>query len=237
MRHMSDESKPNVGNPLWLLAELTYRCPLHCVYCSNPVEYTRYQSELSTDSWLKVLREGRELGFVQLGFSGGEPLVRDDLEVLVRGARSHSAQLAGLDSGAQRFPEPHAHLRSQAQDRAPHQAAWLPDGAQRRAASPQSRPYRADPLDGRAAWRRVHRTCQYSVLWMGLSQSRTSAAFARTARACRGGDAPFSRARGLKHQGLFRRIGLLRKTAEAVHERMGFGLHGGHAGRGSAAMP
>jgi PqqA peptide cyclase len=71
------------GNPLWLLAELTYRCPLHCVYCSNPVEYTRYRSELSTDTWIRVLREGRELGFVQLGFSGGEPLVRDDLEVLV----------------------------------------------------------------------------------------------------------------------------------------------------------
>ena len=76
------------GNPLWLLAELTYRCPLHCVYCSNPVEYTRYRSELSTDTWIRVLREGRELGFVQLGFSGGEPLVRDDLEVLVREAHT-----------------------------------------------------------------------------------------------------------------------------------------------------
>src|SRR5258708_20292381 len=82
------EAEPKAGNPLWLLAELTYRCPLHCVYCSNPVEYARYQSELSTDSWLKVLREGRELGFVQLGFSGGEPLVRDDLEVLVREAHA-----------------------------------------------------------------------------------------------------------------------------------------------------
>jgi PqqA peptide cyclase len=74
------------GNPLWLLAELSYRCPLHCVYCSNPVEYTRYQGELSTDSWIRVLREARQLGCVQLGFSGGEPLVRDDLEVLVREA-------------------------------------------------------------------------------------------------------------------------------------------------------
>lgn len=76
------------GNPLWLLAELTYRCPLHCVYCSNPVEYTRYRSELSTDAWVSLLREARELGCVQLGFSGGEPLVRDDLEVLVREAHT-----------------------------------------------------------------------------------------------------------------------------------------------------
>jgi pyrroloquinoline quinone biosynthesis protein E len=76
------------GNPLWLLAELTYRCPLHCVYCSNPVEYTRYRSELSTAAWITVLREARELGCVQLGFSGGEPLVRDDLELLVREAHA-----------------------------------------------------------------------------------------------------------------------------------------------------
>lgn len=78
-------SKPSP--PLWLLAELTYRCPLHCVYCSNPVDYTAYAEELSTEEWLRVLRQGRELGAAQLGFSGGEPLVRHDLEVLVAEAR------------------------------------------------------------------------------------------------------------------------------------------------------
>jgi len=83
-----DGSRPRAGNPLWLLAELTYRCPLHCVYCSNPVDYIRSGAELSTDSWLKVLREGRALGAVQLGFSGGEPLARRDLETLVREARA-----------------------------------------------------------------------------------------------------------------------------------------------------
>jgi PqqA peptide cyclase len=78
-------SKP--GNPLWLLAEVTYKCPLHCVFCYNPVDYTRYGEELSTDDWLRVLRQGRELGATQLGFSGGEPLIRDDLEIMVREAR------------------------------------------------------------------------------------------------------------------------------------------------------
>ena len=45
--------------PLWLLAELTYRCPLHCVYCSNPVDYARYGAELATEDWLRVLRQAR----------------------------------------------------------------------------------------------------------------------------------------------------------------------------------
>ncbi len=78
---------PHISGPLWLLAELTYKCPLHCTFCYNPVDYTRYGDDLSTHDWLRVLREGRALGAAQLGFSGGEPLMRDDLEILVAEAR------------------------------------------------------------------------------------------------------------------------------------------------------
>jgi PqqA peptide cyclase len=76
-----------IGPPLWLLAELTYRCPLHCVFCYNPVDFARQEDELDTQGWLRVLRQGRQLGAVQLGLSGGEPLVRDDLELIVAEAR------------------------------------------------------------------------------------------------------------------------------------------------------
>lgn len=71
------------GPPLWLLAELTYRCPLHCVFCYNPVDFAKTSAELSTSAWLRVLREARAAGSVQCGFSGGEPMLRDDLEELV----------------------------------------------------------------------------------------------------------------------------------------------------------
>lgn len=74
---------PRPGPPLWLLAELTYRCPLHCVFCYNPVDFAQQQDELDTEDWLRVLREGRALGAVQCGLSGGEPLLRDDLEAIV----------------------------------------------------------------------------------------------------------------------------------------------------------
>jgi len=69
--------------PLWLLAELTYRCPLHCVFCSNPVDHMAHRDEMGTEDWRRVLTEARALGAVQLGFSGGEPLLREDLEELV----------------------------------------------------------------------------------------------------------------------------------------------------------
>ena len=73
----------NVKPPLWVNAEITFRCPLHCLFCYNPLDYTGHGPELSTDDWVRVLREGRALGAVQLGLSGGEPLLRKDLEILV----------------------------------------------------------------------------------------------------------------------------------------------------------
>ena len=54
-----------IGPPLWLLAELTYRCPLHCVFCYNPVDFARDEAELSTEDWLRVLGEARALGILQ----------------------------------------------------------------------------------------------------------------------------------------------------------------------------
>lgn len=75
------------GPPLWLLAELTYRCPLQCPYCSNPLDFARSHDELSTAEWIEIFRQAREMGAAQLGFSGGEPLVRQDLVELIEAAR------------------------------------------------------------------------------------------------------------------------------------------------------
>jgi pyrroloquinoline quinone biosynthesis protein E len=78
-----------IPKPFWLLAEITYRCPLHCAFCYNPTDYvTHTQNELDTASWLKVLRDARKMGALQLGISGGEPLLRDDIEELVAEAGS-----------------------------------------------------------------------------------------------------------------------------------------------------
>ena len=74
--------------PYTLVAELTYRCPLRCVYCSNPLDWARHADGLATADWLRVFREAEALGVVQLNLTGGEPLLRDDLEALVEGARA-----------------------------------------------------------------------------------------------------------------------------------------------------
>ncbi|MBA3259658.1 MAG: pyrroloquinoline quinone biosynthesis protein PqqE [Gemmatimonadales bacterium] len=73
--------------PTTLLAELTHRCPLHCPYCSNPLEMVRAAGEIGTEDWKRVFTEARALGVLQLGLSGGEPLIRKDLEELAAHAR------------------------------------------------------------------------------------------------------------------------------------------------------
>ena len=88
-----------VGPPLWLLLELTYRCPLHCVFCYNPTDFANTGSELGTEDWMRVLRQARALGAVQLGLSGGEPLVREDLEPIVAQAHTLGFYINLITSG------------------------------------------------------------------------------------------------------------------------------------------
>lgn len=85
--------------PTTLLAELTHRCPLHCPYCSNPLEMVRAQGEMGTEDWKRVFTQARELGVLQLGLSGGEPLVRKDLEELAIHARSLGLYTTLVTSG------------------------------------------------------------------------------------------------------------------------------------------
>jgi len=86
-------------NPLALIAELTHRCPLHCVYCSNPLELQSRSNELSTETWSRVFQEAAQLGVLQADFTGGEPLARTDIIGLVRAARAAGLYLNLITSG------------------------------------------------------------------------------------------------------------------------------------------
>src|SRR5271155_1701911 len=77
------ENTTAVTAPYAILAELTHRCPLRCPYCSNPLQLKMKSEELSTDDWLSVLEQATEIGVLQVHFSGGEPLLRNDLGVLI----------------------------------------------------------------------------------------------------------------------------------------------------------
>ena len=88
-----------IPNPLALVAELTHRCPLHCVYCSNPLELTKRENELPADTWSRILREAADLGVLQVDFTGGEPLARPDLVDLIHAARAAGLYASLITSG------------------------------------------------------------------------------------------------------------------------------------------
>jgi pyrroloquinoline quinone biosynthesis protein E len=98
------------SNPLLLIAELTYRCPLHCAYCSNPTEIaesSRYRDELPTEDWTRVLGEAADLGVLQLALTGGEPMARRDI-VDITQASFDNGMYATLVTSALPFPRKRA---------------------------------------------------------------------------------------------------------------------------------
>jgi pyrroloquinoline quinone biosynthesis protein E len=86
-------------HPTTLLAELTHRCPLHCPYCSNPIDMIRAEREIATEDWKRTFTQAKALGVLQLGLSGGEPLIRKDLEELAAHARSLDLYTTLVTSG------------------------------------------------------------------------------------------------------------------------------------------
>src|SRR5438105_938602 len=124
------------SRPYALLAEITYRCPLHCPYCSNPVTVksavpngeqaepialgiahtTTNNGELTTEEWKRVIREAAELGVLQIGFSGGEPLVRRDLPALIEAARQANLYTNLITSGVGLTDERTRELRDRGLD-------------------------------------------------------------------------------------------------------------------------
>lgn len=88
-----------IGNPLSLIIELTHRCPLHCVYCSNPLEMQARQNEVDTAVWKRVIDEAAKMGMLQLNFTGGEPTVREDLAELIQHGRGSGLYSNLITSG------------------------------------------------------------------------------------------------------------------------------------------
>lgn len=91
----------DINLPLTLIAELTYRCPLRCPYCSNPTNYgdSKYRQELTTEYWLELIKQAANLGVLQLGFTGGEPMLRQDLELMVETAAATGIYTSLITAG------------------------------------------------------------------------------------------------------------------------------------------
>jgi PqqA peptide cyclase len=100
--------------PSTLIAELSYQCPLHCPYCSNPTDIgaERYHHELETHDWIRAFQQARGLGVLQLALTGGEPMLRRDLVALCEGARDAGLYSSLITAGTLFTPERARALKS-----------------------------------------------------------------------------------------------------------------------------
>lgn len=81
--HYTADKKPVV---VW---NVTQRCNLHCAHCYSSSKNRHYPGELDTEAGRELLRDLAEFGVPTVLFSGGEPLMRDDLFELAAAARDH----------------------------------------------------------------------------------------------------------------------------------------------------
>jgi pyrroloquinoline quinone biosynthesis protein E len=102
----------SVPRPFSILAELTHRCPLHCPYCSNPLELAKRENELGTEDWKRALGQAAELGVLHVGFSGGEPLLRTDLAALIAAGRQVGLYSNLITSGLVLTPQRATELKN-----------------------------------------------------------------------------------------------------------------------------
>ena len=143
---MSDEPRPYT-----LVAELTYRCPLRCVLLLEPARAARASGrELDTATWRGCCR-GRGAGRVQVNLTGGEPLLRDDLEELVEEARGLELYTNLITSGVPLDPR--------AAGASCARAAWTPCSSRSRTSIRE----RAERIAGP---RRVRRTSWQVARWV-----------------------------------------------------------------------
>jgi PqqA peptide cyclase len=122
-----------IPNPLALIAEITHRCPLRCVYCSNPLQMVGAKAEISTGDWVRVFQEAQALGILHLHLTGGEPVARADLKELVEGAHASGLYTNLITSGIG-LPEPRLaalvdagldHIQLSFQDSRDEPARWI----------------------------------------------------------------------------------------------------------------
>src|ERR1041385_2361367 len=89
---------PATTRPQSLICEVTHRCPLHCLYCSNPIEMQKTETELPAEVWRRVFQEAAALGILHLHLTGGEPLARKDLPELIQAGHRAGLYVNMVDS-------------------------------------------------------------------------------------------------------------------------------------------
>ena len=252
--------------PYTLVAELTYRCPLQCVYCSNPLDLGKHRQEIDSATWARVIGEAEGLGVVQLNLTGGEPLVRTDLEAIVSAGRQNQMYINLITSGVPLTKERLVALKDAGidavqlslQDATPELSRRLRESIDSRPSSMRrdglaelglpltlNVVLHRDNLDRVAdfvGWaerlgaERLELANTQYLGWALANRDRLLPSRAQLERARGVADEARARLRG-KMEVLFVLPGLLLRSPQGVHGRLGAALHRGGARWARSALP
>ena len=84
-------------SPVSAFMAVTAKCPFACRHCSIK---KRRGGNTSTDDWLKTIEQLHQLGTSIFGFTGGEPLMREDLPQLIKVAADGGGTTIVFSSGS-----------------------------------------------------------------------------------------------------------------------------------------
>ena len=87
--------------PLVVGWAITNRCNYHCKYCGR---WKKKEKELSTQQVFSIIDELKQLGCKSIVFTGGEPLLRDDIVLIVNYCKEKDLTV-GINSNGSLFKE------------------------------------------------------------------------------------------------------------------------------------
>ncbi|MDA8352494.1 MAG: radical SAM/SPASM domain-containing protein [Firmicutes bacterium] len=98
-------------NPFIVIWEVTRACALRCLHCRAEAQYHRDPRELTTEEGKSLIRSLREMDSPILVFTGGDPLMREDLFDLAAYAKEQGLHVSLTPSATPRV-KPHVMRRA-----------------------------------------------------------------------------------------------------------------------------
>jgi len=83
--------------PVVVTWAITNRCNYQCKYCDR---WQRDSKDISTDDALAIIDQLSRLGCVRISFSGGEPLLREDLEIILNYCKEKQISSTLISNGS-----------------------------------------------------------------------------------------------------------------------------------------
>lgn len=83
--------------PFYASVSLTNRCPYDCWHCYL---HSLHEDDMTTQDTVNTLLQLQALGVPEIAFTGGEPLLRDDLEIILKGIQNNQSSIVMFTTGA-----------------------------------------------------------------------------------------------------------------------------------------